>query len=45
MPEEQDSMVHNSLTRPDGTKTILIDISKHFANTFAQNCDGISQQI
>ncbi len=43
--EEQDSMINNCLTRPDGTKTILFDISKHFANASAQKCDGISQQI
>jgi len=35
----------DKIVRQNGSKTILFDISKHFATTFTQNCDGISQQV
>jgi len=44
-PSDENMMINNNLTRKDGSKTIFIDVSKYFAKSFVEKCDGISQII
>jgi hypothetical protein len=44
-PIDGQLMVENGITRPDGTKTMIIDISKYFAHSFVEKCETPSKIV
>ena len=44
-PIDGELMISNGIIRADGTKTMIMDISKYFAQSFVEKCESPSQTV